>query len=162
MKKIAITLIILLPTLCFSQIDLSKAKVTYGAENEKLPKIGDTIREYDESSEIIKSIKFCDSTVFTIIEFGSSGHKIKATVFPLGNLKFKTLTKFHENGNIILIANYDMGIVTGDFKKLFDTGKLMETGVYKKMKKVGEWKYYNENGELIKSETYNDGKLVEN
>jgi len=161
MKKIVMTLIFLLPTLCFSQADLSKVKIIYGAENEIIPEKGDTIREYHEATRMIKSIKYCDSGYFTILQFSDRGQIMQATVFPIENLKYKTLTKFHENGNIILIANYDRGIVTGELKKYYDNGNLMETGAYSMMKKVGKWEYYNENGDLLKIETYNNGKLID-
>lgn len=58
----------------------------------------------------------------------------------------------NEHGNIILIANYDNGLVTGSFQKFHENGNLMEEGEYIKMKKVGVWKYYDENGILLKTE----------
>ena len=72
--------------------------------------------------------------------------------FPLDNLKFKTLTKYNEDGKITLIASYNNGIVDGTFKKFYENGILMEEGTYKMMKKVGLWKYYDEAGNLIKTE----------
>ncbi|MEN8884965.1 MAG: hypothetical protein ABF246_01115 [Winogradskyella sp.] len=97
----------------------------------KLTKIQDSIKAYNESGEIYKS-----------------------TDFRIKNLKLKTLTKYHPNGNIILIANYDNGIVTGYFQKFYDNGNKMQTGNYVKMKKFGEWKYFDKNGNLTKIENY--------
>jgi len=37
MRNILLILIVTLPSLCFSQVDWNKAKVTYGTENELLP-----------------------------------------------------------------------------------------------------------------------------
>jgi antitoxin component YwqK of YwqJK toxin-antitoxin module len=144
----------ILPALCFSQVDWNKAKITYGAENEVLPNIRDTIKEYYNESTILKSLKFRDSTILTIIEFDENNTKTKSTIFQLNNLKYKTLTKYNEAGFVILIANYDHGVVTGKFQEFYSNGKLMEEGIYDKMKKVGEWKYYNEEGELIKNENH--------
>lgn len=154
MRNILLTLIVTLPTLCFSQVDWSKAKVTYGAENEILPNIGDTIKEYHAETKMFKSLKFRDSKELSIVEFDVNGKKIKATIYPLEKLKYKTLTKYNEEGFVILIANYDNGIVTGKFQKFYGNGKLMEEGVYDKMKKVGIWNYYDEEGKLNKSENH--------
>lgn len=154
MRKILLILIAIVPTFCCSQVDWSKAKVTYGAENEVLPSIGDTIKEYHNETKNIKSLKFRDAQTLTIVEFDDMGKKTKSTLFPFENLKYKTLTKYNEAGFVILIASYDNGIVTGKFKKFYDNGKLMEEGVYDKMKKIGEWKYYDEQGKLSKSESY--------
>jgi antitoxin component YwqK of YwqJK toxin-antitoxin module len=134
-----------LPLLSFSQNE--KIKITYGAENENIPAIGDTI-----ISNNPKSIKFQDGKNFIIEEYFENKKKSKSTVFPLDNLKFKTLTKYNENGKIILIASYNNGIVDGAFKKFYENGILMEEGEYKMMKKVGLWKYYDETGNLTKTE----------
>lgn len=54
--------------------------------------------------------------------------KSESTAFPLGNLKLKTLTKYNADGQIILIASYNNGIVNGLFKKFYENGILMEEG----------------------------------
>ena len=154
MRNLLLTLIIFLPTICFSQADSSKAKITYGAENEILPNIGDTVKEYHGETQIIKNLKFRDAKIFTLEEFSENGRKIKSTIFPLDNLTYKTLTKFNEAGFIILIASYNFGLVTSKFQKFYENGKIMEEGFYDRMKKVGEWKYYNEQGEFVKSKNY--------
>jgi len=158
------TLTILLLTLC-STILLGQEKnkqigITYGAEKEILPKVGDTIKEYHPNN-IVKFVKFRNLNEFTIQEFKENGSMYKSTIFPIHNLKNKTLTKYHSNGNIILIANYNMGIVHGYFQKFYTNGKPMQIGIYKRMKKIGEWKFFDETGDLIKKEHYKNGKLIE-
>lgn len=152
MKKIL--LFVLIPLYSFSQIEINetklseqKSKVTYGAENEIIPKIGDTI-----ISNNSKIVKYQDGKYLSIDEYFDNGKKSKSTVFPLENLKFKTLTKYNEECKIILIASYNNGIVDGTFKKFYENGILMDEGEYKMMKKVGLWKYYDETGILIKTE----------
>ena len=163
MKKIhLLSLLFLLPISIFSQINLEGAKVTYGAENEQLPIVGDTITEYQKDTNVIKKLKFRDDEKLTIIEFKSDGEKYKKAIYSLDNLKFKTVTKYHNNGNIVLIANYDNGIVTGKFQKFYDNGNPKSLGLYNKMKKEGLWKYYNENGDFVKEELYKNGELVVN
>lgn len=147
-------LLILIPFCSFSQIEIKdteiseqKIKVTYGAENEIIPKIGDTI--ISNNSMILK---YQDGKNFIIEEYFENGKKSKHTFFPLDNLKNKTLTKYNEAGQITLIASYANGIVNGSFKKFYENGILMEEGEYKIMKKVGLWKYYDESGNLIRTE----------
>ena len=36
----------------------------------------------------------------------------------------------------------------------YENGQLMMKGLYKDALQIGEWKYYNEKGILIKTETY--------
>ena len=160
MKKILILIIILYSALTFGQEEKKQIKITYGAEKEIIPKVGDTIKEYYTSKKVRK-IKFRNLEILTIKEYKESGEIYKSTSFPIENLKNKTLTKYHSNGNIILIANYNNGIVNGYFQKFYNNGNQMKTGNYQKMKKIGEWKYFNESGNLTKRENYENGKLIE-
>jgi antitoxin component YwqK of YwqJK toxin-antitoxin module len=160
MKKSILLFLILLPISIFCQKTPVNVTVTVGAEREIIPEIGDTIPEYFNQSHILKKIKFRDKEKFSIIEYKENGKIYTSTDFPLENLKYKTLTKFNDAGNIILIANYDHGIVTGYFQKFHENGKPMEIGNYDRMRKIGIWKYYDEDGILIKEEIYENGKLL--
>jgi len=162
MKNRIFILFMFLPLLTLAQIDLKGARVTYGAENEILPKLGDTITEYHNDMHQIKKLKFRDAEKLTIIEFKDDGDKYKKSIYSLDNLKFKTVTKYNSTGKVILIANYDNGIVTGEFQKFYNDGVLKSKGLYNKMKKEGLWKYYNEAGDLEKEELYKNGELVIN
>lgn len=153
-------LLLLFSTLSYGQIKTERVEVIVGAEKELIPEIGDTITDFYPGSQQIKKLKFRGDEFFTIKEFKENGILYKSTDFPLDDLTFKILTKYNSVGNIILIANYDNGIVTGFFQKFYENGEPMETGSYQKMKKIGEWKYYNENGELLKTENYDNGKLL--
>tara|TARA_R110001592_G_scaffold355384_1_gene655949 strand:- start:1940 stop:2422 length:483 start_codon:yes stop_codon:yes gene_type:complete len=158
-KTLSLLIITLFSTITFAQ-KRNQIEITYGAEKEIIPKIGDSIKEYFPN-KTLRKLKFRDLNKFTIQEFKNTGEIYKSIVFPIKNLKNKTLTKYHSNGNIILIANYNKGIVNGYFQKFHDNGKPMRIGYYEKTKKVGEWKYFNKKGELLKKENYKKGKLVE-
>lgn len=145
MKKLVLLVTVILPFFSFSQNE--KIKVTYGAEHELIPKVGDTI-----ISNNPKSIKYQDGKNFIIEEYFENGKISKNSVFPLDDLKFKTITKSNEAGQITLIASYTNGIVNGWFKKFYEDGIIMEEGEYKMMKKIGPWKYYDEAGNLYKTE----------
>lgn len=156
----AILSIFLFSIASFGQIDNNKVKVTVGAEKEVIPKIGDTIPIFYDDNKTLKKLKYSDEDKLTIQEFKQTGEIYKSTEFPLDNLKYKTLTKYHSNGNVVLIANYDNGIVDGYFQKFYDNGRPMKRGNYKKMMKIDEWNYYDENGELTKTEFYKNGQLI--
>lgn len=158
-KTLSLLLITLFSTITFAQ-KRNQIEITYGAEKEFIPKTGDTIKEY-YPDKILKKLKFRTLETLTIQEFKETGEKYKSAIFPIKNLKNKTLTKYHSNGNIILIANYEKGIVNGYFQKFYNNGKPMRIGYYERMKKTGEWKYFNEKGDLVKKENYENGKLVE-
>ncbi|MDB9720683.1 hypothetical protein OAA67_02285 [Winogradskyella sp.] len=153
-RKYALLLMFLCSVITYGQEKNRTIEVTFGAEKEIIPKIGDTISEYYLGNGKLKKQKFRNEKIVTIKAYNESGEIYKSTDFPIKNLKLKTLTKYHPNGNIILIANYDNGIVTGYFQKFYDNGNKMQTGNYVKMKKFGEWKYFDKNGNLTKIENY--------
>jgi len=159
-RTFTILSILLFSLVSFGQIGNKQVEVTVGAEKEVIPKIGDTIPTFFEDEKTLKNLKYSDEEKLTIQEFKYTGEIYKLTEFPLDNLKYKTLTKYNLNGNVILIANYDNGIVDGYFQKFYDNGKPMKVGNYKKLIKIGEWKYYDDNGELTKTEIYENGKLI--
>jgi antitoxin component YwqK of YwqJK toxin-antitoxin module len=49
----------------------------------------------------------------------------------------------------------------GAYFKYFENGKLEITGYYKKDKKSGLWKYYDIQGNIVRTENYLNGELVE-
>ena len=46
------------------------------------------------------------------------------------------------------------GIMHGKYNEFYLTGELKCSGKYRKGQKVGTWKYYNENGELVEKRRY--------
>jgi len=70
---------------------------------------------------------------------------------------------YYDNGNYREIGNYDNNKVTGPIKKYYRNGILKAEGNYKDWRiRVGEWKYYDEQGKLTKTESYGDkGSIME-
>jgi antitoxin component YwqK of YwqJK toxin-antitoxin module len=70
-------------------------------------------------------------------------------------LGFGTWLMFCRNGNLSYKYNLKNGIFDGEYCSLLfpDTLKI---GQYKNGKKIGEWKYYNRNGEIKKKVIYHD------
>lgn len=72
------------------------------------------------------------------------------------------LTKYHENGNIKSKEMYINGKLNGRTFFYFPDGNIKEQGNKFDFEKSGKWEYFNEIGELIKIEIYDEtGLLVE-
>ncbi len=70
---------------------------------------------------------------------------------------------YYDNGNYREIGNYDQNKVTGPIKKYYRNGVLQAAGNYKDWRiRIGEWKYYDEQGNLVKTEDYGTkGSIME-
>mgnify|MGYP001211286315 FL=1 len=58
-------------------------------------------------------------------------------------------------GKVKIIKHYNNGIVHGKIIYYWDNGQVHLSGQYNQMKRVGIWKTYNSNGDLILEENYN-------
>tara|TARA_B100000945_G_C20100207_1_gene465514 strand:+ start:248 stop:532 length:285 start_codon:yes stop_codon:yes gene_type:complete len=61
-------------------------------------------------------------------------------------------------GQLKLIKHYKNGVLHGKIIYYWDNGNIRLTGQYNKMIRIGIWKTYNSNGELILEENYNQTK----
>ena len=118
------------------------------------------------------------------VEYYKNGRKLEETPYEFDQIHGKKKT-FEKSGKLSSVENYERGhqqgmtilyrkgkkleefnfkrdLLNGVYKK-FNTknGKALITGNYKKDKKHGKWNYYSKKGELIKSETYKEGNLIE-
>jgi antitoxin component YwqK of YwqJK toxin-antitoxin module len=140
---------------------MPEVNVTVGAEHEEIPSVGQVITKNNEQTGFIEKIKYRDFHHLIIIDFDAKQNKISETILPLDNLKYKTLTNYTKKGTIEYIASYNNGIVIDEFREFYPNGFLKEIGVYREgFKKDGEWKYFDEGGNLIKTVFYNDGELI--
>ena len=55
---------------------------------------------------------------------------------------------------------YKMGIIDGPAKTFFASGKIQTEGNYKNDNETGEWKEYDENGNVTKTIIYDNGKKI--
>ena len=60
-----------------------------------------------------------------------------------------------KTGQIKLLKSYKNGIVHGKIVYYWDNGQVRLSGQYDKMHRVGTWKNYDSNGNLIFEERYN-------
>lgn len=78
-------------------------------------------------------------------------------VFEKGNIH-KKITEFHANGNKKRQYNLDvLGRVFGDYKSYFENGIISVSGYSKEDYRIGEWKWFKENGELKSKAKYRIG-----
>ena len=70
-----------------------------------------------------------------------------------------------KTGKIKILKHYQNGIVHGKIIYYWDNGQIRLTGQYDKMQRIGTWKTYNPNGDLIleenfSSQIYNDANRL--
>ena len=58
------------------------------------------------------------------------------------------------NGRLKLVKHYKNGLVHGKIIYYWDNGQIHLTGQYEKMRRIGIWKTYDSNGDLIIEENY--------
>ncbi|MCD4664480.1 MAG: hypothetical protein K8R68_04350 [Bacteroidales bacterium] len=78
------------------------------------------------------------------------------------NNKSKILiVKYYPNGTKRLEYINDSGFIVGEYKEWYNNTELKSIGTFDdNNRKDSIWKYYNENGELEKTEEYENGELI--
>ena len=66
-----------------------------------------------------------------------------------------------KTGKVKILKHYQNGVVHGKMVYYWDNGKIRLTGQYDKMQRIGSWKTYSPNGNLILEENYNNKGLQE-
>ena len=59
-----------------------------------------------------------------------------------------------QTGRLKLVKHYKDGLIHGKIIYYWDNGNIRLTGQYDKMHRVGTWKTYESNGDLIREENY--------
>ena len=67
---------------------------------------------------------------------------------------------FHDNGMLKYEESYIMDIVNGISRAYYDNGQLKDDFFWLQGKKQGVWTSYTETGIVLKTEIYDDNKLV--
>ena len=60
-----------------------------------------------------------------------------------------------KTGKVKLIKHYQNGLVHGKIIYYWDNGQIRLTGQYEIMRRIGTWKTYSPNGDLILEENFN-------
>ena len=64
------------------------------------------------------------------------------------------------DGQIRMIISYHQGVVHGPFTEYWSNGICATVGEFNNGVKVGEWKYYNQDGSFNEKVLYSSGKEV--
>lgn len=64
--------------------------------------------------------------------------------------------KYSDTGVLLMECHYRNGVLDGPSKSFYPNGLLKEEGWYAKGEKVGRWKTYNEDGDMIAEESYEE------
>ena len=59
-----------------------------------------------------------------------------------------------QTGKVKILKHYQNGLVHGKIIYYWDNGQIRLTGQYEKMRRVGTWKTYDPNGNLILEENF--------
>ncbi len=104
------------------------------------------------------------------VEYYENG-QLMYTPVDLLTYQIQTITNYYSSGAKKLRKNWSGASVFGTWEEWYENGKVKVKGQYAERdpaykgeytlsKKVGTWKYYTEEGKLVKEEFYEDGTLV--
>ena len=60
-----------------------------------------------------------------------------------------------QTGKVKILKHYQNGLVHGKIIYYWDNGQIRLMGQYEKMRRIGTWKTYSPNGDLILEENFN-------
>ena len=60
-----------------------------------------------------------------------------------------------KTGKVKILKHYQNGLIHGKMIYYWDNGQIRLTGQYEKMRRIGTWKTYDSNGNLILEENFN-------
>lgn len=117
----------------------------YDTSNSKYPEV---VKTFDLKSNIAK------------VKFYTEKGLLKSEGELRGKIRIGKWKYYHIDGKTILSEeNYEDGILNGESKTYYKTGKLTEHLFYKNGKLNGNIKRYADNGNLLDDLNYIDGKL---
>ena len=68
--------------------------------------------------------------------------------------------EYYENGSVKSETSYKFGRKHGPYMEFFENKKVKVKGQFAGNKKVENWFYFDNMGELIKTETYQNDELI--
>jgi antitoxin component YwqK of YwqJK toxin-antitoxin module len=128
-------------------------------ENWSNGKLEGEFLEYNENGDILVKGEYLEGT-----EEGEwfyiQGNAIEKGVYNDGMRTGLWTTKWRENGIPISEIEYDQNFFHGKHNLYNSLGKIRESGKYSGGERVGIWYLYDENGELILTTVYEEGREV--
>ena len=128
-------------------------------ENWSEGKLDGAFVEYNENGEITAKGEYLEGT-----EEGEwfyiQGHAIEKGIYYDGMRTGLWTTKWLENKNLISEIEYDQNLFHGKHTIYYANGKIRESGKYSGGERVGVWQLFDEEGELILTTVYEEGREV--
>ena len=128
-------------------------------ENWNNGKLDGDFFEYNETGEITVKGEYVEGT-----EEGEwfyiQGKAIEKGVYYDGMRTGLWTTKWREEGTSISEIEYDQNLFNGKHTLYYHNGNVKETGKYSSGERVGIWYLYDEEGELILTTVYDEGREV--
>lgn len=88
----------------------------------------------------------------------NNGKLAEATQFVEGQPEGQC-NKYSDTGALMMECHYHCGLLEGPTKSYYPSSALKEEGQYSKGEKVGLWKTYNEDGDIIAEETFGEQEI---
>ena len=103
---------------------------------------------------------FNDSNEIAAVKFYNIEGVLESTGEMQGENRIGKWLYFQTDGKTLMIEeNYEVGVLNGEFKSYYKTGKITENLNYKNGKLHGNCKRYADNGNLLDDLNYQEGKL---
>jgi antitoxin component YwqK of YwqJK toxin-antitoxin module len=96
------------------------------------------------------------------VMFSDDTTRVAISIVKLEGDKGYTVTTYRVDGKLRRVYKYDINIIpTGEWEEYYDNGKMKSEGEYTNGKKTGKWKYYDVDGQKLRTEDYQpDGTVV--
>jgi len=128
-------------------------------ENWSQGKLDGEFVEYNENGEITVKGEYIEGTEEGEW-FYTQGNAIEKGVYYDGMRTGLWTTKWRENGTLISEIEYDQNLFHGKHNIYYPNGKIRETGKYSGGERVGIWLLYDNEGELLLTTVYDEGREV--
>ena len=129
-------------------------------ENWNNGKLDGEFMEYNETGEITVKGEYIEGT-----EEGEwfyvQGKAIERGSYSDGMKTGLWITKWREDGKSISEIEYNQDLYHGKYTLYHSTGKIRETGKYADGERVGIWHLYDEEGEILLTTVYVEGREIQ-
>ncbi|HXB40200.1 MAG TPA: hypothetical protein VNZ49_06630 [Bacteroidia bacterium] len=122
-------------------------------------------QHYNDSTSIEKLLDTCNKLPYFFgkpfyVLYEKDTSRYALTIYtPFFNRSL--VTKYRIDGSPVSTSQYNkLNHLTGVFQAFYPGYKLQFYGNYRDGFKKGKWRYFNENGRLVKKEIYRKGKLI--
>jgi TonB family protein len=129
----------------------------------KSGKMSGFYREYHSgNSKILKleGVYFNDIKNGTWSEYHSNGKLSQLFVYENGIIKDGPFISYHENGKIEKLGQYKNELMSDSLKYFDENGVLRSEGKMLEGKKIGVWKVFYSNGELMEEQTWETDEMI--